>query len=268
MYAARKLPGFGVTGGLVGPDFDWEPGFKVGIGFNTDYDDWTASLEYTWVRSRTSNTSTGVFESLNWSIPSGLNFALSVNTRWRMNLDRLDLTFARPYYQGQALTVTPFGGLRGQWIRQHYSIATSLFGELEGDINTRSHSWAIGPVVGANTHWLIGYGFRFEGVAAGSILYTRYKKVSQNESVIGIGFASRMNHFGFLRPTAELGAGLGWGSYLGCQDFYIDFSARYDFHVLWNQNVMVDFVNTMNGVPGTTGNLYMHGLTLTALFAF
>lgn len=278
LFAARIFPG-DEPGGLVSPHFKYKPGFKVGIGFNTDYDDWVVGLEYTWMHQRVHHSSTVAiddtddgFNSL-WAIPRGVTIhAPTVETSWKMHFDRLDLTFARPFYQGKRLTVTPFGGLRGQWIRQNLSVdvtgGTHLGVVGDDDVKVRSHSWAVGPVVGANTHWLMGCGFRFESIAAGSIVYTRYTKISQSETFFGTGTSASAHHLGFLRPTAELGVGLGWGSYLGCQDYYIDFSARYDFHVLWDQNVMVEFVNAMNDVPGTNGNLYMHGLTLTALFAF
>ncbi len=274
------MPTASTNGGLVQPHFQYKPGFKVGIGFNTDYDDWVVALEYTWMHQTThSHTSTASvaapLSTLNWTIPNSLAFPLtesSVSSRWKMHFDRLDFTVARPFYQGKRLTVTPFTGLRGQWIRQSLTIDgdADLLGILsfDDDVRVRSHSWAVGPVVGANTHYLLGAGFRFEGVAAGSIVYTKYTKVRQSETFGDSSFGSRVGHLGFLRPTAELGLGFGWGSYLGCQDYYIDLSARYDFHVLWDQNVMVEFVNAMNGVPGTNGNLYMHGLTLTLLFAF
>lgn len=274
LFAARRLPTSTANGALVEPDFKYKPGFKVGIGFNTDYDDWAVGLEYTWMHQRThSHTSKSTADSklsvVNWSIPNNTALPieqLSISTVWKMHFDRLDLTFARPYYQGKRLTVTPFSGLRGQWIRQSLDISN-----VKDDVSARSHSWAVGPVVGANTHYLLGCGFRFESIAAASILYTRYTSVRHNETnvILGVSDAtSSERHLGYLRPTAELGLGFGWGSYLCCQKYYVDFSARYDFHVLWDQNVMVQFVNAMNGIPGTNGNLYMHGLTLTMLFAF
>jgi hypothetical protein len=280
LFAARRLPTATTNGTLVEPHFKYKPGFKVGIGFNTDYDDWVVGLEYTWMHQKThTHTSTATIDAplstLNWTIPNDVLFPieqLSISTRWKMHFDRLDLTFARPYYQGKRLTVTPFSGLRGQWIRQSLKIdgEADLLGFLsfEDDVSVRSHSWAVGPVVGANTHYLLGCGFRFESIAAASILYTRYTSVRQSETLGTSSFKSSERHLGFLRPTAELGLGFGWGSYLCCQSYYVDFSARYDFHVLWDQNVMVEFVNAMNAVPGTNGNLYMHGLTLTLLFAF
>src|SRR5579872_4320958 len=32
--------------------FGWDPGFKVGVGYNTDYDGWDTQLTYTWFRTR------------------------------------------------------------------------------------------------------------------------------------------------------------------------------------------------------------------------
>lgn len=286
MFAAVREPSLiGTSGTLVSPSFKYKPGFKVGLGFNTDFDDWTGKLEYTWMHQRTSSSSTAEitapFSSLNWAVPnyaSDFSF-LSLDTKWKMNMDRLDLVFSRPYYQGQRLTIAPVGGLRGQWIRQSYQFVTDdpIGGQfdLTGTTNVHSHSWAVGPVAGATTNWLLGSGFRLEGKAEGALLYTRYTKVSQNQS-IGINFNSipllessaSIGSYGTLRPMAELGVGFGWGSYFGCQDFYFDLSARYDFNVLWDQNVMVSFVNAMNRVPGTSGDLYLHGLTLTARFDF
>jgi hypothetical protein len=119
----------------------------------------------------------------------------------------------------------------------------------------------------ANTRWLLGSGFRVEGIADAAVLYTRYTKISQKQIVASTSYSSFKN-LSALRPMAELGVGLGWGTYIGCQDFYFDVSARYDFNVLWDQNVMVGFVNAMNNIPGTSGNLYMHGLTLNVRFDF
>lgn len=277
MFSAHREPVAGVaSGSLVGPDFDYKPGFKVGLGFNTDYDDWTVGLEYTWMHQSTSHSSTATaaapFHILNWEIPHaeelGAPEYTAVSNRWKMHLDKLDLAFSRPYYQGQRLTVAPIGALRGLWIRQTYNITGTTALDVTDTFRVRSHSWAVGPMVGANTHWILGAGFRFEGVANGALLYTRYTKMSQTQTLDITTTNASYRNLSVLRPMAELGVGLGWGTYFGCQEYYFDVSARYDFNVLWNQNVMAEFVNSMNGVPGTTGNLYMHGLTLNFRFDF
>jgi hypothetical protein len=67
---------------------------------------------------------------------------------------------------------------------------------------------------------------------------------------------------------AEMGVGLGWGSYLYCQKYYIDFSARYDFALLWEQNVMRSFASSLAGRADDIGDLSLHGLTLTGRFDF
>ena len=78
-----------------------------------------------------------------------------------------------------------------------------------------------------------------------------------------------VNHdINVLRPVMEMGVGIGWGSYLSCQDWYLDLSVRYDFLQLWNQNVMRIYAIGMNGVSTPTDNLQMHGITATARFDF
>lgn len=252
----------GGVGTLTKVGAECHPGFQVGIGMNLDYDDWTSFLEYTWMHQNTNNSSRadplGPFRETAWRVDHELSDStLSVSSKWKMNLDQLDLGFCRPFYQGERLTVSPFGGLRGLWIRQNYNVTFDL-----DKYKAQSHSWAVGPMAGALTHWLLDCGFRLEGKAGASLLYTRYLSVSHSETKSGKSTPSKIRDWDFLRPTANLGAGIGWGTYTGCRDYYLDLSARYDCHVLWDQNVMLQFVNAMNGLSGTSGNLYMHGLTL------
>lgn len=293
MYTAVQLPvlngGFlqSSAGTLTSPDFEYKPGFKVGIGFNTGYDDWTGWVEYTWMHQKTTHTSTAPttapLRTRMWAIDDhahnlvSANFdnALSVSSKWKMHLDMLDAAFSRPFYQSKRITISPFAGMRALWIRQNFDInfdQVSL-GSTALHTDMKSHSWAVGPMLGTIGHWMLGTSFRFEGKAEGALLYTRYKKIGQNETIprtstTTMSMNSSERDLNVLRPMVDLGVGLGWGSYFSCQDYYVDFSARYDFSLLWDQNVMVQFVNAMNDRPGTTGNLYMHGLTLSGRFDF
>lgn len=293
MYTAVQSPVLNAdnvmisSGTVTSPSFEYKPGFKVGIGFNTDYDDWTGWLEYTWMHQKTHHVSrtdaTTPFRTDIWVITDSADSLASTNfenggfvsSKWKMNLDMLDAAFSRPFYQGKRITITPFAGMRALWIRQNFNINFNQFSIAGEEFNTgmRSHSWAVGPMLGTIGHWMLGTSFRFEGKAGGALLYTRYKKVSQHETIpnsdlVTVSMSSSMRDLNVLRPMVDIGVGLGWGTYLGCQEYYLDFSARYDFNLLWDQNVMVQFLNAMNEIPGTSGNLYMHGLTLSGRFDF
>lgn len=265
MEIAIQEPTVGSEGSLAKVETKYQPGFKIGLGVNLDYDDWTSFLEYTWMHQNNGNESTSKsgFVSNNWFFSESLN-GNTVRSAWTMNLDQLDLAFSRPFYQGQRLTIAPFGGLRGLWIRQKFDV------EIDANEDTlRSHCWSVGPMMGAVTNWLLDCGFRFEGKGGASVLFTNYGRIFQNQisSASGATYSVGEN-FPALRPMMNLGTGLGWATYVGCKDYSLDLSARYDFHVLWDQNVMLQFANNMNGVPGTSGDLYLHGLTLTMRLDF
>ncbi len=297
-------PSINTTQARALPSFEYQPGFKIGLGFDTNYDDWTSWIEYTWLHQSTSHTNTAStdnpFRSSPWfiswiqtlSIPSQpyitsllLNSITEIHSEWKMHLDQLDAAFSRPFYQGSQITISPYAGLRALWIRQNLNLTfpnrPNIMLPPEPLISlskNQSHSWAIGPMLGTLGHSMLGMGFRFEGKAGASLLYTQYTKIKNHQEVLypidntgDIGSASNTScthNENTLRPTAELGLGLGWGSYLDNQNYYFDFSARYDFNILWNQNMMINFVNSINGIEGTSGNLYLHGLTLSSRFDF
>jgi hypothetical protein len=266
------------NGAVLYSDFDYQPGFKVAVGYNTNYDDWVGWAEYTWLHTSEATASTGVWDNSDWFAAGRVagepvDSVASVSANWKMHLDMLDVFFSRPYYQGTQLTVSPYAGIRALWIRQAFSVNDVSSALTSFAVNprakTKSNSWGIGPAAGAMGHWLLGMGFRFEGNATGSLRYTQYSSIAWKQSYDdSSGATAKTNNYGTVRPMAQLGVGLGYGSYLYCQKYYIDFSARYDFNYLWNQNVMRPFVSELVGRENDCGDLSMHGLTLNARFDF
>lgn len=280
------------------PDFKYKPGFKVGIGIDTAFDGWVVAAEYTWLHQKTS-TSVGTIVTPavpgvthGW-LPNDWFNALdnatqrtaeTISSNWKMNMDLLDVTVGRPYWNGRQLSIFPSAGLRALWIRQAYtlaavgpaSISSTALG-LPVESHNRSQCWSIGPTMSMASHWLFGAGFRFEGDMGFSLLYTRYTKLSHSEDdqfgTTGIASINgHMDPFGCLRPTADFGLGLGWGTYFCNKDYHVDIVARYDFNIFWDQNMMRTTVaalaNNLVGYSDPSGDLYMHGLTVTARFDF
>ncbi len=276
-------------------DFSYNPGFKVGFGFGTGYDGWVGNVEYTWLH-QTQSTSFGAptadaaniaaWTNNDWYTPtSSANtvsdfHAGSLNAKWKLHMDLLDANLSRPYYQGRDLTILPYAGLRGLFIRQSNRInmvSLPVPAQPAATSENTSQSWAVGPDMGVNAHWLVGYGFRFEGFGGGSILYTRYTKVAHDEhnsapvTTAGNVSVGRITQYGCLRPTLEAGLGLGWGTYFSNLGYYFDLLARYDFMVLFQQNMMrynVRLINANSLGTNPIGDLHLHGLTLTARMDF
>ena len=279
MDIAYAQPAFGVpgtAGAVAYQNFDYEPGFKAGFGWDTDYDNWTFKAEYTWLHQTVSTgaisapAAVGSWTGNDWFSNPGVAPAMA--SSWNLKLDMVDAVMARPFYEGRKLTVTPFGGLRGLWLRQKMNVTPlDAAGAVVASSNNRSTSWAVGPATGVGGHWLLGAGFRFEGNATASILYTHYNKISVRETSPGFAaLSSSVKDISAVRPIGQLNLGLGWGMYFhGCNsDCYLDISVDYEFANFWSQNMMRSFDSNLLGYADDIGDLQIHGLTITARFDF
>lgn len=275
-------------------NFKYASGFRVGAGLNFDRDDWVAYVQYTRLHHTTKTSSVKAPEfpgaipiwAVSWFIqgtPIGNETvpASKVTSKWHVSLDFLDASMSRPFYLGRDLTVTPMAGLRGAWIKQSLDVRATTGLSLnidpqENPIDSHNHSssWGIGPRAGVGANWLLGMGFRLEGEMAASLLYTRFSRVKHKENALSVldtfqQFKSHYNRYNCLRPWAEGGLGLGWGMYTCEQGFHFDLCATYDFHYLWSQNMMRKLVDlSFSGSQASAGDLYFHGLTVTARFDF
>lgn len=269
------------TGQVAYQNFSWEPGFKVGLGLGTNHDDWCLNAEYTWLHQ---NKTTGTFVAPTgqfWHPTDWFNGQIGelgttytdVSSKWNMKLDLLDIGGSRPFYQGKMLTIIPSGGFRALWIRQSMGInMSSATLPLEAaSMNATANSWALGAKGGVTTHWMVWKGARIEGTVNASLLYTRYTTLNHSETDSGApaaltSFASN-NNMGCIRPTIDMGLGLGYGGYFFKNKCFLDLVARYDFNYFWEQNVMREFALQTNGTATTAGDLMLQGLTLTLSLA-
>jgi hypothetical protein len=275
-------------------DFDYKPGFKIGGGLSSTYDNWQVEAVYTWLHQKNDyHTGSSVASFVggdptiltnDWFVhltSAGHEPVAAMNSHWTMNMDLVDVLLSRPFYQGQRLTITPYTGLSALFMRQKFHInaifPTGVTTQVAMSHN-RSRFWSVGPSLGADFHWLIGAGFRVELDAGASILYARYTKVKHTETFDAAAVQStgpingHMPVTGTLRALNTLGLGFGWGSYFWGNDFHLDLIATYDFKMLWNQNMMRQLVGALadnfGGRAEPIGNLYLHGLTFTARFDY
>ncbi len=275
----------------------FKPGFQIGFGWSGCKDGWTLYGEYSWVRGTTHTSADapspgvseingvsvgafGVWVPTSW-LPGvyNANISTSISSKWKYGLDIADLQLSRPSYIGTRFVLEPLFGFRGLWIRQSLNIEANTFASTDVSAGERtahykSHSWAVGPRAGFNGKWLLGYGLRFIGDSSLSLLYTQYD-VSQEVGAPELGALPlhvKLDDYNALRPNLDLSLGFGWGSYLYCRRFHLDFALTYDFSVFWQQNMMrylADLTADLTAHPdGSPSSLYLQGLTLKAEFEF
>lgn len=285
----------GFSGNFVNMSFDYKPGFKVGMGGYFDYDNWDMGLEYTWFHNTQSQSTDAVIGGGGlyqiWGSPSTTynvgQVYNSVSEKWTLKMDIAELTMGRWAYVGTKLTFRPSFGARAAWIRQDVSVTGINDGTLTitpahttanyNVVKGKTRSWAIGPQVGLDMNWMIGYGFRFYGDAEVDTLFTKYTKGNTsitnyaNASGSGTattdaGFRATQKRIYSVRTHLDLEMGFGWGTYLDCNNWYMDFSAGYGFQAFFDQNMFRHFnddtATSLAHSRMPNGNLYVQGLTV------
>jgi len=272
---------------IIYQKFSWKPGFRVGLGMNFGHDSWAGLVEYTWFHnthrtsSDTPNFDNGGGLLMLWASGLFLNtgntgLADGFNSRWDLDMDLLDFVLQRIYYVGTRLSFRTFFGGRTTWISQDMDFnfllnpLTNPLALSTVNASFYSSSWALGPRFGVDLNWVLGWGFSLASKLAGDISYARYKVNWNEDEVQTAGGPGQGSHWTVaqLRPHAEAGFGLGWGTYFCDNGFHLQFTATYDFNVWWNQNMMKALHSYVNNNQEVQGNLYTHGLDLKVQFDF
>ena len=278
--------------------YNYHPSFKIGLGCSSEGDDWTFLVEYTRFYSKDkqslnilSTVTDHNFLNTNWINPSLLSAAAAIiengqyyylSGKWKIRSNIIDLKFGRPFYLGRQLTFNPHYGLRGGTIDQKYrlnakytDITDTTSSILLISSNTLD-SWLIGPRAGIDTNWMLGSKFRVYGNFASSLFYQKFKtKIHQylqeqdlvTSADVVIDKSSRA--MSCITPNLEFELGLGYGTYFGNNEWFLDIALGYSYNYFWNQNNLRNLSDNMRSLSdGDASDLMFHGLTLTVRLDF
>ncbi len=263
-------------GNYYGINFKYKPAFRVGVGYDFTYDDWTSDLTYTRYNAAFRASGDRGSASAMWNLwiaatsPFGDNVAVqNFGAKWSLDHNIFDLRLTRPFYNGQKLVVRPHYGLKGGWIDQKL-INASLDNAGTYTYNSifKSESWLIGPRFGLDSNWYLVDRFRIFGNAAFSLFYQKYHKISaetdSTEPDNTSEYSINHNQF-FINSSTELQLGFAWGIYFNKNRYYFDIAAGYDVQLYLNQNVMS---SNRSGEATEPGNLMFHGMDINVKFEF
>lgn len=259
---ANGLP---AKGRVKDVDFDWSWGFKVGLGYNFQHDDWDANIMYTrFTEDDTASSSPGrnsivvpLRASAAITNPGNFGAFLSgtfmyaeyAKTQFEVDYDRIDATLGRNFFVSEKLSMRPFIGLTAAWIdlwqktRYEGGVADGNdLGLAENNVSVKDECdfKGLGPRFGFNTKWFLGYNFSIYGDFALAFLFGHYD-VSHKEkySLIEnnqINLDADMNRFA---PNATIGLGLAYDTYLNDDKHHIGLKFGYEAHYWWRANQML-----------------------------
>lgn len=252
------------TGVTKGPSFDFNPGYKVGIGYKFHRDGWDLYAEYTRFHQMTkssvnvnpdvSNIHALWLNSVNDRILAAVTEFppdfVAARSKWTSHLDILDFEIGRNMFVGRRLIARPSLGLRTLWLDQIYDVTyrTRLLREFDASFTlssfNKSCSWGIGPRFCLNNMWELCGGLKILGDVGASLLYMHEhvasKQInpimltSQFDAVSDISYANKAK-IRIIKPILDMSLGLGWGHAFFRRKCSIDLSLNYDFSMYWNQ---------------------------------
>ncbi len=147
--------------------FSWDVGFRVGLGYGMEYDEWDTQLS--WSRFCTSaqhSVAGGVIlpEFFGTFLHGdGPDFG---SIDWSLFYNMMNWDLGRSYWVSDALSFRPFFGLQGGWIDQTMHSKWHVVSQTVNGVATpvdylakedlRNDFWGVGPLGGINTKWILG----------------------------------------------------------------------------------------------------------------
>ncbi|MEM7174839.1 MAG: Lpg1974 family pore-forming outer membrane protein [Chlamydiota bacterium] len=252
-------------------NWQWDPGFKVGVGWNFDHGEWDMLLKYTWFYTKaTGNTNETVHPNFAIAFLSQTT-AVGAKAEWDLHYQTGDFEFGRNFFVHRYLKLRPFIGVKGTWQKQDQ---TTRFLDLVFNQTTYltartqfNHAiWGLGPRAGMSSAWHFSHWASLYGDFALSGLWLHYNterrgRLDTAENQLTI-FPLRKK-LRITKPIIELGLGLRFESYFGCRRLHLLFQFGWETQIWTNQTLYIDLNDTLKRF-----DLLLHGGVAKLRFDF
>lgn len=251
--------------------FDWNYGFRAGVGYTMEHDRWDTQLYWSWFRTEAESAVPSIHSLINTvylefdgSFLNGDQFlGKGARINWNLLYNMIDWELGRNCSISKALCLRPFIGLKGGWIHQTLDAKIDLV-SFVGTENLQNRFWGIGPSGGVNTQWEMGrfssHSFNLLGEFASAMMWGNWnvKDVYKNPTA-EVPVRSNMTSLGSLTLRGFLG--IGWDTH----------TCRYGFAVKLGYEMQIWFnqlrIPTLQQLP-VHGDLTLQGGTFNARFDF
>jgi hypothetical protein len=268
------------TGHVKNGHYDWNWGFRLGLGYNTAHDGWDMLLNWTWFQARGRNAETPKAPYAVGPTQLAPDFGspdARAKSHTTLHLNFLDFELGREFFVSRWLTLRPFVGARGAWLHRDFHVnylCRICDTKHAGHDHNRFRGG--GLRTGLNTQWGLGCGWSFFGDLALSLILGG-QKLNNRQRTLDLATSARTtslylkDHWTTVRPMLEINLGLRWDHLFGCNDAY-----RIRIQLGWEQMNIFGFAKELNCVnaslPGkfifNQGDLALNGLSLQFRFDF
>lgn len=279
-------------------DTGWDPGVRVGLGYNSRCDGWDSVIRWTWYQNTEKTSATTPFTTSTDGDPlfeTGViypygpgSFFLVGNTlsgKWKLTFNQIDWELGRKYWLSRCFTLRPYAGVRGAWTKttltsslrtpsEPSGTAGQSFNSADGKITSKL--WGVGLLGGIQPNWYFCSNF---------ILYSNFNAAllwgdsdlkndltifTQDDDGTQQTIANNITYKNTkMAAMIDLGLGLRWEE-TWCCDRY-----RTALDIGWEHHIWFEHADRPKAVTGqslslidSTGNLIYGGLVVRAQFDF
>ncbi len=285
------MSGFG--NGIVNPtkgqvhhiDWDFDPGFKAGIGFNLSHDGWDVFAQYTWLHTHPSTASVQKSSGdpsrlqVAWNLgitnaqPASDAALVKATATWDNHFNVIDLELGRNYFISQFLTLRPYFGLKGSWQDQDFKV-TYLYDESISEPQTTflmkndMDFWGIGLRTGLNTGWFFYKNFSLFADFALSALWSNFEIERKDRRLRSTAPTNLVlidvdNDFHTIKAVLEFDIGLRYDLWFYDDEYHLGFQAGWEEQIWFSHNQLLRKTE-----EGAHGDLILQGLTVKIRFDF
>lgn len=261
------------------PHFDWDFGFRVGLGYRVAHDRWELDLQFTSLQTHTDAEVKAkggeVFFPI-WQKPISFaqNFADEVKMHWRLHLGLFDAQLAKPFIATKRLQLIPQIGVRTGWIRQKFNLEYRGGNFAPGEdvfIRMKNKFWGIGPMAALLGEWELGSGFCLFAKGVACLLYGEFY-VHQDEDTLGTKEKLLGVHhiFRSTAPIIEGTAGISWQRIFSKSLNRVKLELAWDQLLFFSQNQLMRFLDAsvQGQFASNQGDLSIAGIQFGARLDF
>ncbi|HSX11680.1 MAG TPA: Lpg1974 family pore-forming outer membrane protein [Chlamydiales bacterium] len=279
------VPSSPVKGKVDNLDFEWDSGFRVGLGYRTPRDRWEFYANWAHFNTDASGDVAHISNLIypQWtseivSIPEESGPITSLSAHWDVHLNVLDGEVARYYPVSHYLSLKPHVGVRAAWIDQHYN--THLFGGVADDIQVieniltmRNDFRGVGLRGGLDTEWTMSHRWSLFANAGASLLYGAFhiSRVEDQQSTTSamatIFNVPRTSHQ--MVGTADLALGVRLDHTFKNMCSAVRLELGWEYNNFFGQNKFPLFLSSDSAVTmATSADLTAQGLVFSGRFDY
>jgi len=257
------------------PDFDWDVGFRVGLGYDLTHDGWDLYAAWTYLRNTSSthdDADSGSDSERFYTLHSASNgapkgpapanaqrpFYRSAEVKWTVRLNIVDIELGREFYTSRFLTLRPFVGVRAAAFNQTLNVDYRGGTFVEGtsavlqEIHMKNNFFGVGLRTGLNSQWMFTQEWSFYGNAAISLVYGRFEvaqgEFGGEEDVAGsLTTLNIEDIFRAARAITDLAFGIRYDHDFETSNYHLALWLGWEQHIAFNQNQLAHY----NSITGT-----------------